>query len=131
MTHAAFSPTGDRIVTSSFDKTARVWNVEDGSEIAILKGHQAVLETATFSPDGSRVITAARDGTARIWDAGSGEQIFVLHQPGDVHTAMFSPDGTRVLTAVECRAIRPSGMRRTGSKLATLHGHRSTDFGHF
>ena len=78
VTHAAFSPNGDRIVTASFDKTARIWNVEDGSEIAVLKGHQARARDSLFSPDGSRVATAARDGTARIWNAGSGEQMFVL-----------------------------------------------------
>ena len=121
VTYAAFNPAGDRIVTSSFDKTARVWNVEDGSEIAILKGHQAVLETAMFSPDGRRIITAAHDGTARVWDAETGEQVFVLHQPGDVHTALFSPDGTQVLTAVG--RDNASGMREPGIKLATLHGH--------
>ena len=50
---------GDRMVTSSFDKTARMWNVADGSQIAILKGHQGAVERAMFSPDGSRVVTAA------------------------------------------------------------------------
>jgi WD40 repeat protein len=41
VTHAAFNPNGDRIVTSSFDNTARIWNVRDGSEIAVLKGINA------------------------------------------------------------------------------------------
>ena len=103
VTHAAFNPSGDRIVTSSFDKTARIWDVRDGSEIAVLKGHQGAVERAMFSPDGSRVVTAARDGTARIWNAASGEQLFVLQQPGDFPTAIFSPDGTRVLTAGSAR----------------------------
>ncbi|GLS24284.1 hypothetical protein GCM10007874_73060 [Labrys miyagiensis] len=96
---AAFSSTGDRIVTSSYDKTAGIWSALDGSLIALLKGHQDVVERATFSPDGSRVVTAARDGTARVWNATTGEQLFVLPQPGDFPTAIFSPNGLRVLTA--------------------------------
>ena len=101
MTHAAFNPTGDRIVTSSYDKTARIWDVPSGTETAVLKGHEGAVERAEFSPDGSRVLTAARDGTARIWNATSGEQLFVLQPVGNFPTAIFSPNGNRVLTAGE------------------------------
>jgi WD40 repeat protein len=101
VTHAAFSPTGDRIVTSSYDKTAHIWSVLDGSEMADLKGHEDVVERAMFSPDGTRVVTAARDGTARIWNAITGEQLFVLQQSGDFPTAIFNPSGIRVLTAAK------------------------------
>src|SRR6185295_12044720 len=93
LTHAAFSPRGDKMVTSSFDGIARVWDVSSGTLLATLKGHQGVVERATFSPDGSRIITASRDGTARIWDAATGVQLFVLPQSGDFPTAIFSPDG--------------------------------------
>jgi WD40 repeat protein len=99
LTHAAFNRTGDRIVTSSYDDTARIWDVSGGTEIAVLKGHQGPVERAEFSPDGSRVITAARDGTARVWNATSGERLFVLQPVGDFPTAIFSPNGNRVLTA--------------------------------
>ncbi|BCH08010.1 hypothetical protein MesoLj131c_22680 [Mesorhizobium sp. 131-3-5] len=96
---AAFNPTGDRIVTASYDKTAGVWEVSSGVETAVLKGHQEVVERAEFSPSGSRILTAARDGTARLWDAVSGEQLFILRPVGNYPTAIFSPDGNRVLTA--------------------------------
>ncbi|RAZ78420.1 hypothetical protein DPM35_07560 [Mesorhizobium atlanticum] len=99
--HAAFSPTGDRIVTASYDKTAAVWDISSGAETAILKGHDGAVERAEFSPDGSRILTAARDGTARLWDAVSGEQLCILRPVGNYPTAIFSPDGTRVLTAGE------------------------------
>src|SRR4029079_13605791 len=99
LTHAAFSPPGDKMVTSCFDGIARVWDVSSGTLLATLKGHQGVVDRATFSPDGSRIITASRDGTARIWDAATGVQLFVLPQSGDFPTAIFSPDGTRALTA--------------------------------
>jgi WD40 repeat protein len=122
VTHAAFDLQGDRIVTSSFDKTARIWNAHDGAEINVLKGHQAVIERAMFSPDGSRILTAAHDGTARIWNVGSGKQIFDLHQPGEVHTALFSPDGTRVITASETGGLILWDAR-SGSKIATVPGY--------
>lgn len=101
VTYAAFNPTGDRIVTASYDKTAGVWDISSGAETEVLKGHEEALERAEFSPDGSRILTAARDGTARLWNAVSGEQLFILRPVGNYPTAIFSPDGTRVLTAGE------------------------------
>ena len=101
VTHATFNPSGDRIVTSSYDKTARIWDLSSGEETAVLRGHKGPVERAEFSPDGSRVITAARDGTARIWNATSGEELFVLQPVGNFPTAIFSPNGNRVLTAGE------------------------------
>ena len=122
---AEFSPDGERVVTSGFDKTARVWNVRDGSEIAILKGHQAAIERAMFSLDGTRVVTAAHDGTARIWNAATGEQLFVLEQPGEVHTATYSADGALILTASE-QSNATIWNARTGQKIATAQGLQTT-----
>ena len=51
MRSAAFSPDGSRIVTTSEDKTARVWDAATGSEIAILRGHAGPVRSAAFSPD--------------------------------------------------------------------------------
>ena len=105
VTNAAFNRTGDRIATSSYDKTARIWDVASGTETAVLRGHEGVVERVEFSPDGSRVLTAARDGTARIWDATSGKQLFVLQPVGNFPTAIFSPSGNQVLTAGDNSAV--------------------------
>ena len=66
---AAFSPDGTRIVTASWDKTARIWDAATAKEIAVLRGHENSVNSAAFSPDGSRIVTASWDETARIWDA--------------------------------------------------------------
>ena len=39
MSSASFSPDGSRIVTGSWDKTAKVWDAENGAEVLTLKGH--------------------------------------------------------------------------------------------
>jgi WD40 repeat protein/class 3 adenylate cyclase len=101
VTDGTFSPDGQRVVTSSFDHTARIWNVSDGKELAVLKGHIGTLKSAVFSPDGKQVLTAADDGTARVWDMATGKQLYVLNQTGDVRTAVYSRDGRRIFTASE------------------------------
>src|SRR4029077_2987519 len=72
---AAFSPDGRRIVTASFDKTARIWDANAAREIGVLRGHEGGVSSAAFSPDGRLIVTASDDRTARIWDAQTGRQI--------------------------------------------------------
>ena len=78
MVSAAFSPDGSRIVTASWDKTARIWDAATAKEIAVLRGHDGPVVSAAFSPDGSRIVTASEDKTARIWDAATAKEIAVL-----------------------------------------------------
>ena len=66
---AVFSPDGSRVVTASWDRTARIWDTASGKEIALLRGHQDLVSSAVFSPDGSRVVTASQDKTVRVWNA--------------------------------------------------------------
>jgi WD40 repeat protein len=65
---ASFSPDGSRVVTGSWDGTARVWDAKTGAEVLTLKGHNYV-NSASFSPDGSRIVTGSNDSTAKVWDA--------------------------------------------------------------
>ncbi|MEE9390754.1 MAG: hypothetical protein V3U91_05875 [Candidatus Aminicenantaceae bacterium] len=69
---ATFSPDGSKIVTArSGDGTARIWDVESGSQLQILKGHRRfTVMHAAFAPDGSRIVTASDDKTARIYLIG-------------------------------------------------------------
>ncbi len=60
---------GKRIVTASFDKTARVWNADGTGQPLVLRGHQDRVYSAGFSPDGKRIVTASFDKTARVWNA--------------------------------------------------------------
>ena len=54
VTDAAFNSRGDRIVTASYDNTARVWDVQSGAQVASLIGHQGPVERVSFSSDGGR-----------------------------------------------------------------------------
>ena len=120
---AVYSPDGNRIVTASEDKTARIWDGRTGTQLAVLSGHGGRLTSAVYSPDGTRILTASEDKTARIWDAHSGTQLAVLSGHGDfVSSAVYSPDGNRIVTASGDKTARIWDTH-TGAQLAMLSGH--------
>jgi WD40 repeat protein len=43
---------GSRIVTTSWDNTARIWDAMTGTVINVLRGHEGLVWSAAFSPDG-------------------------------------------------------------------------------
>jgi tetratricopeptide (TPR) repeat protein len=64
---AQFSADGQRVVTASGDKTARVWDAATGKALSEPMKHDAAVSSAQFSADGQRVVTASGN-TARVWD---------------------------------------------------------------
>ena len=123
VTNAAFGPDGKRVVTASWDGTARLWDGASGAALAILDGHSNWVRNAAFSPDGKRVVTASDDGTARLWDGARGVALATLDgHTSDVNSVAFSPDGKRVVTASRDTTARLWD-GESGAPLATLEGH--------
>ncbi len=76
ITFAAFSADGSRLVTTSEDCTARVWDIATGSLLTPPLKHLGSVRAAAFSPDSrSYVVTASTDNSARVWDAATGEPV--------------------------------------------------------
>lgn len=97
---ATYSPDGHRVVTASWDMTARVWDARTGTEMKVLRGHSGPVVAANYSPDGSQIVTASWDATARIWDVHSGAQLLLLRgHEAEILSATYSPDGLRIVTA--------------------------------
>merc|ERR1712142_85025 len=67
ISRVVFSPCGNRILTASADKTARIWRADDGDLIQTLEGHTDDIFSTAFSYDGKTIITASKDNTCRIW----------------------------------------------------------------
>jgi WD40 repeat protein/TPR repeat protein len=123
---AHYSPDGTRIVTASFDATARIWDARTGAQLAVLgqgDSRHAGLYSAAYSPDGTHIVTASDDRTARLWDVRTGSQLAVLSGHGDrIRSAAYSPDGTHIVTASADKTARIWD-GRTGAQLAVLSGH--------
>ena len=123
---ADISPDGRLLVTGSWDRSAKLWDIASGRAIRKLdRVHQDAINSVEFSPDGKRILTASDDGTARFWDAATGRPLEpVLRAAGArMRQARFSDDGQRVLTTSNDKTARIWNAA-TGELLQTLVGHQ-------
>ena len=85
---------GPLLVTSSMDKTARVWDPTEpsGRCVSELLGHTMPVDVVALSPDGALVATGSADKTSRVWDARSGRCLAVIGGHANAVTSLdFSP----------------------------------------
>jgi WD40 repeat protein len=134
--HATFSKDGTRILTSSNDRTARIWTLKETAQAngsttieaavtQMFNGHEWAVVSAEFSDDGKFIITASEDNTARIWDAANGKELSVLAgHTARVTSVAFAPgnDPTRAVTASQDGAVKLWDTQEN-KEILTLDGH--------
>src|SRR5262249_47168342 len=77
---AAFSRDGRRVVTGSWDGTARLWDSATGRPLGPPLPHAGKVWAAAFCPEGRTLVTGSEDCKARLWRLpppleGTGEQV--------------------------------------------------------
>ncbi len=103
--HASFSPDGKRIVTTSRDGTARLWDARTKQLIEVLHGHKGWVLTAAFDHIQERMATGGVDRTVRIWDARNGAPLEVFRgHGGPVLTVAFGDERTLVSASQDASA---------------------------
>ncbi|MCZ6794816.1 MAG: hypothetical protein O7J95_14505 [Planctomycetota bacterium] len=117
----AFSPDGRVLATASFDKTVKVWSVEEGVEIATLEGHGGRVFSIEFSADGRQLLSASEDKTVRLWSAPSADPRVVFRDDGEVERLEVSPGGKHLISASRDGVIRVRETA-TGEEVLRLDG---------
>ncbi|XP_061568464.1 coronin-7 [Cololabis saira] len=56
------------LVSSSYDLTVRLWNLDSGEQVKRLTGHEDQVFGMAWSPDGKLLATVCKDGKVRIYD---------------------------------------------------------------
>ncbi|CAM2710594.1 unnamed protein product [Rotaria socialis] len=81
----------DQVVSASWDRSATIWQVETGTSLRTLYGHDGELTYVSCHQTKPLVITSSRDGTFRLWDCRTPShsvQIFNGHTKA-VNSALF------------------------------------------
>src|SRR5262249_49361263 len=64
----AFSPSGDLLLTGSWDNTLILWDVETKEAVGRpLRGHKAAVTCAAFGPDGTTLASGSWDNSVYTW----------------------------------------------------------------
>ncbi len=70
---ALYSPDGEKILSFSYDKTIKEWDVGTGECIKTMTGHKKSVNKAEYSKDGKRILSDSLDGTIKEWDVNTGK----------------------------------------------------------
>jgi WD40 repeat protein len=68
VTSVAWSPDGQRLASSSMDKTVRLWETKTGEEVLTLRGHRDLVGRVVFDSHGRRLAFCSEDGKVMVWD---------------------------------------------------------------
>lgn len=75
-----FSQDGKHAITGSNDQTIRLWDVEAGCVLLILKGHTGRIRCLLWSSDQKFVLSGSDDKTIRLWNVETGTCINVFRE---------------------------------------------------
>lgn len=107
---------GATVMTSAFDRTARIWDAATGLPMGAELAHNATVNQACFSPDETTVATAGDDRLVKVWRVA-------LRRPNEIvlphgkfnNVGTFHPGGKTIYTSC--------GLREPGR--STIQRHRN------
>lgn len=102
-----FDPTGQRLWSSSWDKTVRVWHLFSSSGRVRVWSHQTEVVSACIRPDGRELAAATLDGRISIWSMVDEDEA--------------DPTGGTLLRTMEAKSDLSSRIRK-GSSLMGAEG---------
>ena len=101
----------DVAVTAAFDRTVKIWDLNDVEQPKIeLEGHADQLYAVKFSQCGRFVATVCRDGKVRIFDPRNSSE--PLLEGGEI----VPKKGARILWALNGRVLVVTGFSRQSER---------------
>lgn len=72
------SPNDSYLATASYDKTCKIWNISDFSQVATLSGHKRGLWDVKFCQFDKMLVTSSGDKTCKVWSFKDNDDTFKL-----------------------------------------------------
>ena len=124
ITSVTFDGSGEMALTGSYDKTLRLWRVDQAVLLDTLyPPHEATVYAVATARDAPVAASGGGDRLVRLWDLIT--QACVAELAGHAHRVYdlaMSADGQRLLSASHDRTVRLWDVTARRC-LATLHGH--------
>jgi WD40 repeat protein len=114
--YAVTDPAGGKgdaplLVSSSVDRTLRVWDMDSGVTLRVFQGHNAgASKTLVHAAQGigqrMQVFSASGDGTVRRWDIAPLPYQQLVDLPGSSSSAAIAPSGKLLAVGLDSGALR-------------------------
>jgi hypothetical protein len=93
----ALSPNGRYVLSTSYDNSIRLWDVQTGTEVRAYRGHTGHTHAVAFLPDSREFLSCSGDGTMRHWDVQTGKELHCADLGPDLYDVVVSPNGSLAL----------------------------------
>ncbi|KIJ06572.1 hypothetical protein PAXINDRAFT_91794, partial [Paxillus involutus ATCC 200175] len=70
-----YLPGGERVITCSYDKTIRIWDVEKGEQEGTSMVHKYWMQSLAITRDGKRILSGDREERINVWDVETHEPV--------------------------------------------------------
>jgi WD40 repeat protein len=119
----AITPDGRKVVSASFDRTLKVWDLAYGTALQTLTGHTDAVKAVAVTPDGRWVISGSKDRTLKVWDLERGLNLATLTgHTGMIETVAVTPDSRRAVSGSWDHTLKIWDLERK-KELHTMIGH--------
>ncbi|GAB9473883.1 Ferric reduction oxidase 8 [Globisporangium polare] len=137
VSHTAFHPTADLIVTASHDKTVKLWSPKESTGYGVahtLEGHDDAVTSASIHATGDYLISASLDASWGFHDLRSGKLLgrcFLNGESSDLKKSnagnealaiQFHPDGGIFGTGSKTKLLQMWDVK-SFTNVATFEGH--------
>jgi len=121
-----WSRDSEQIYTASADKTAAVFDVENGERVRKLRDHSSYVNAISCSRRGDPLlVTGSDDCRAMIWDVRAKGAQVVFETDYQITAVAFSDDHSQVFTGSIDNEIKCWDVR-TSKVVYSLEGHQDT-----
>ncbi|KAK1321709.1 Guanine nucleotide-binding protein subunit beta-like protein B [Acorus calamus] len=89
------------IVSGSWDRTVKVWNLPNCKIRSTLQGHTGYVNVIAVSPDEKLCASGGKDGLTLLWDLAEGKRLYSLEAGSIIHSLCFCPSKFWLCAATE------------------------------
>ena len=132
ITSLDFSADGRLVISGSGDKTARIWDMSNGSSKVLTVNnpdHSDIVQSVALSPDGQFVAAGSDYHGVHVWDVSTGSMVEHLRDYNNLMASIaFTSDGKGLVSGgVERTSLHDSAGTLSYCDLTGLKSIRNED----